>query len=106
MRLCRGPSASTEPVPWTGGGTGGLAAIGILNYDGNGNGGVLQSVSRNGDYSYNAPGNFTHHLASDCTDTGHVNGDEFVRFVVVDGGRTIYMFSESDGNASTESGPG
>lgn len=80
-------------------GVGGLAAVGILSFDGNGNATVNQSISRNGDYSYDNDGTFTYVVNADCTGTFLSGGQEFSRFVVVDSGRGIYMFSESDGNA-------
>lgn len=80
-------------------GAGGLAAVGILGFDGKGNATVDQSISRNGDYSYDVDGTFTYQLDSDCTGTGYLDGTEFVRIVVVDGGKGLYMFSESVGNA-------
>jgi hypothetical protein len=80
-------------------GTGGLAALGILTFDGKGNAAVLQSISRNGDYSYDVDGTFTYELDSDCTGKGFLEGTEFVRLVVTDDGHGIYMLSESVGNA-------
>ncbi|HTR03444.1 MAG TPA: hypothetical protein VMN82_09645 [Thermoanaerobaculia bacterium] len=80
-------------------GTGGLAAVGWLSFDGNGNGSVLQSISRNGDYSYDVTGDFTYQLDGDCTGKGFIDGDEFVRIVVTHDGGTLYMLSESTGNA-------
>src|SRR5215472_2843291 len=47
-------------------GTGGLAAVGWFKVDGNGNGVVLQSVSRNGDYSFDEGGPFTYMIDANC----------------------------------------
>jgi hypothetical protein len=80
-------------------GAGGLAAVGILSFDGKGNASVLQSVSRNGDFSYDEDGMFTYQLNPDCTGKGFNEGVEFTRIVVVDGGKGFYIFSESNGNA-------
>lgn len=80
-------------------GTGGLAAVGLLNFDGKGNGSVVQSISRNGDYTYDATFTFTYQMDSDCTGKGFQDGEEFTRIVVSDGGRVLYMLSESTGNA-------
>ena len=80
-------------------GVGGLAALGILSFDGNGNATVNQSISRNGDYSYDNYGTFTYQLDPDCTGKGFLDGEEFTRIVAVDGGRGLFMFSESEGNA-------
>jgi hypothetical protein len=80
-------------------GAGGLAALGILSFDGYGNATVNQSISRNGDYSFDVSGSFTYQVDADCTGKGFLDGNEFVRIVVTDSGRGIYMFSESDGNA-------
>jgi len=79
-------------------GAGGLAAVGILSFDGKGNASVLQSVSRNGDFSYDEDGTFTYQLNPDCTGKGLNEGVEFTR-IVVDGGKGFYIFSESNGNA-------
>ena len=82
------------------GGAGGLSAAGIPTFDGNGNATVLQSVSRNGDYSFDETGAFTYLANPDCTGFGYSDdGDKFTRFVVVHGGEGLYMFSESEGNA-------
>ena len=81
-------------------GAGGLSAVGIPTFDGNGNATVLQSVSRNGDYSFDETGAFTYLANPDCTGFGYSDdGDKFTRFVVVHGGEGLYMFSESEGNA-------
>ena len=73
--------------------------MGWLGYDGNGNGSFVQSISRNGDYTYDSTGTFTYDVAPDCTGKAFMDGDEFARFVVVEGGSEAYIFSESDGNA-------
>ncbi len=80
-------------------GTGGLAALGILHFDGNGNATVSQSISRNGDYSFDSEGSFTYQVDRDCTGKGFLDGEEFTRIVVTEDGRGLYMMSESDGNA-------
>jgi len=80
-------------------GSGGLSAVGILTFDGKGNASVVQSVSRNGDFSYDEEGSFTYELNPDCTGKGFNDGVEFTRIVVVDGGRGFYIFSESAGNS-------
>jgi hypothetical protein len=79
---------------------GGLAAVGILSFDGKGHSSVLQSVSRGGDLSFDEVGDFLYHVNSDCTGNGSTtDGDEFTRLVVVDDGNGFYIFSETEGNA-------
>jgi hypothetical protein len=80
-------------------GAGGLAAVGILSFDGKGNGTVLQNISRNGDYYFDVDGTFNFEVNADCTGTFLSNGEEFSRMVVIDDGKGFYIFSESEGNA-------
>ena len=80
-------------------GAGGLAALGILAFDGRGNASGHQSISRNGDYTYDLDGEITYQVAPDCTGKGFLEGEEFFRFIITDEGHGIYMFSESEGNA-------
>ena len=41
----------------------------------------------------------TYEVAEDCTGKGFLDtGVEFARVVIVDGGREIYLFSETNGN--------
>ena len=80
-------------------GAGGLSAVGIVSFDGKGNGTVLQSISRNGDYNFDSDGTFTYELNGDCTGRALSDGEEFARTVVVDDGKGFYIFSESEGNA-------
>jgi len=81
-------------------GTGGLAAVGWLSFDGKGNASVLQSVSRNGEYSFDEEGPFLYAVEANCTgkllDT---DGNEFSRIVVTQDGSALYMMSETDGNS-------
>ena len=79
---------------------GGLAAVGILFFDGKGHSSVRQSVSRGGDLSFDEVGDFLYHVDSDCTGNGSTtDGEEFTRLVVVDDGNGFYIFSETNGNA-------
>src|SRR5262245_11927523 len=80
-------------------GVGGLAAVGIVSFDGKGNGTVLQSISRNGDYNFDSGGTFNYEVNADCTGRALSEGEEFSRMVVVDDGKGFYIFSESEGNA-------
>jgi hypothetical protein len=79
--------------------TGPLVAVGILFFDGQGNAFARQSISRNGVFTFDVEFDSTYEVAEDCTGKGFQNGLEFVRMVVVDGGKEIYMLSETAGNA-------
>src|SRR5215831_14995713 len=78
-----------------------LAALGILFFDGNGNMFGSQSISRNGVFTFDVvilP--VLYEVAADCTakfltDTGI----EVARVLIVDGGKELFTFSESSGNA-------
>jgi hypothetical protein len=77
-----------------------LAAVGILFFDGKGNSTATQNISRNGvfDFDLTFPG--LYEVDEDCTGKGFTtDGVEFVRLVIVDGGKGFYMLSESPGNA-------
>jgi hypothetical protein len=76
-----------------------LAAVGIISFDGKGNSTATQSISRNGDYSFDLSFSGTYVILPDCTGVGYSDGVEFVRLVVTDEGKGLYMFSESPGNA-------
>ena len=76
-----------------------LASLGLLHFDGRGNFQATQSISRNGDYSFDVTFDGQYELADDCTGKGFQDGSEFVRIVVFGSGRGLYMFSESAGNA-------
>ena len=77
-----------------------LAALGIINYDGIQNFSGSQSISRNGEYDFDIPLAGGYAVAADCTGIGfRPDGVEFFRLVVIDGGRGLYIFSESNGNA-------
>jgi hypothetical protein len=80
--------------------TGPLVAIGLIFHDGMGNGTVTQNISRNGVLTLDSESSFTYEVAPDCTGKGFLDtGVEFVRFVIVDGGREFNFFSETSGNA-------
>lgn len=77
-----------------------LAAVGIITFDGHGHADATQSISRGGDYAFDVEFPGLYEIDADCTGKGlTTDGDEFVRLVVVDGGRGLLMFSESPGNA-------
>jgi hypothetical protein len=77
-----------------------LAAIGILFFDGKGNSSVIQSISRNGQFEFDVTFPGLYEVAADCTGKGlTAGGDEIARLVVVDNGKSFYIFSESPGNA-------
>ena len=76
-----------------------LAAVGIITVDGKGNSVATQSISRNGDYSFDVTFPSTYEIDADCTGKGFFDGNEFVRIIVVDDGRGVFMLSESEGNA-------
>jgi hypothetical protein len=78
--------------------TGPLAAVGIGFYDGNGNSSSIQSMSRNGDFTFDLAASGEYEVAQDCTAKGFRNGVEIVRYVIVDGGNEIYALSENVGN--------
>ena len=77
-----------------------LAALGIIHYDGQQNFSGSQSISRNGEYDFDIPLAGGYAVAADCTGIGFSPaGVEFFRLVVIDGGKGLYIFSESNGNA-------
>ncbi len=77
-----------------------LAALGIIAFDGKGGATGSQNISRNGDYSFDVPLDFRYEVSEDCTGKGlTADGYEFFRIVAVDDGKTLYIFSESEGNA-------
>lgn len=79
--------------------TGELASLGLIAYDGHGNFAVTQSTSKAGNYSFDVTFAGTYAIDTDCTGAAFLDGVEFARLVVTDGGSGIYMFSESAGNA-------
>lgn len=80
-------------------GTGPLAAVGMIFFDGNGNETFTQSISRNGVFNFDVTSTGTYEVAQDCTAKGFlVNGIEFVRIVIVDGGKELYFLSDTSGN--------
>ncbi len=82
------------------GATGPLVAIGLIFNDGIGSGTVTQSISKNGVLTLDSESSFTYEVAPDCTGKSFLDtGVEFARFVIVDGGREYYLFSETAGNA-------
>ena len=79
--------------------TGPLVAIGLIFHDGIGSGTVTQSISRNGVLTLDSETSFTYEVAPDCTARAFLDtGVEFARDVIVDGGREIYIFSDTSGN--------
>ena len=81
-------------------GAGPLVALGVITYDGKQNFTLTQSISRNGVIQFDVPLVGTYAVADDCTAKGFTaDGSEFVRIVIIDGGKGIYLFSESAGNS-------
>ena len=79
--------------------TGPLVATGLIFHDGVGSGSVTQSISRNGVLTLDSETSFTYEVAPDCTAKAFLDtGVEFARDVIVDGGREIYIFSDTSGN--------
>ena len=80
--------------------TGPLAAVGIINFDGNGNCSGTQNTSKNGVFTFDVGVSVPYEVATDCTGKLFLDtGIEVARLVVVDGANEIYLFSESAGNA-------
>ena len=78
--------------------TGPLVAIGLIFNDGIGSATVTQSISRNGVLTLDSESSITYEVAPDCIGKGFLDtGVEFARFVIVDGGREYYLFSETAG---------
>jgi hypothetical protein len=79
-----------------------LAALGILHFDGKGTVSGSQSISRNGAFQFDivvAPSPYI--VNEDCTGR-FITADgitEIARIVVTSGGKGLYVFSESPGNA-------
>jgi hypothetical protein len=74
-----------------------LVAVGIFNYDGKGHTVGSESVNRNGEYAFDQGGTGFYHVNSDCTGVLlNDDGEEYSRLVVVDGGKTVYLFSENN----------
>jgi hypothetical protein len=71
---------------------------GSFTYDGIGKTFGSESVNRNGDYAFDQSGNGQYHGSSDCTGVllTEDTGEEYARFVVVDGGKGVYIFSENN----------
>lgn len=81
-------------------GSGPLAAVGIISFDGKGNADTTQSISRNGDFSFDVEFPSLYEVAPNCTAKGFTTeGLEFARIVIVDRGNGFYILSESSGNA-------
>ena len=77
-----------------------LAAVGLITFDGKGNSTATQSISRNGDIEFDVTFPGTYVIGADCTGKGFTpDGDEFVRLVVMEAGKSLLMFSEAPGNA-------
>jgi|RhiMetdeSRZDD1v2_1073273.scaffolds.fasta_scaffold140210_4 hypothetical protein len=77
-----------------------LAAVGILFFDGEGNWIVTQKIIRNGDITLpDSTFSGTYEVVEDCTGKEFLDtGVEFVRLVIVDGGKEFYFLSETSGN--------
>jgi hypothetical protein len=79
--------------------TGPLTAVGILFFDGEGNAFARQSISRNGVFTFDVEFPNTYEVAEDCTAKHFIDtAVEFVRMVIVDGGKEFYILSETAGN--------
>ena len=84
--------------------TGSLAAVGIVTFDGNGNGSTKQTIARGNDpndpnqLKKDQTGTSTYVLNADCTGSLSANGVEGARLVVVNDGAGIYALSETPGN--------
>ena len=76
-----------------------LVAVGIFTYDGDGHTFGSESVNRNGELAFDQSGTGGYQVNPDCTGSLlNEDGGEYARLVVVDGGKGIYILSES-GNA-------
>ena len=75
-----------------------LAAVGLTTYDGSGNWTVVQSLSRNGTFSFDETSAGTYVVNADCTGKLFVNGQETARLSVVDHGRAVFQLNETAGN--------
>ena len=75
-------------------------SIGIIVYDGHGNGTVNQSISFAGAFEFDLAGGFTYQIDDDCTGKAF-NGDgvETTRIVVFDDGKGVYLMGEREGSA-------
>ncbi len=76
-----------------------LVAVGIFTYDGDGHTFGSESANRNGEYAFDQAGTGGYQVNPDCTGSLlNEDGDEYARLVVVNGGKGVYILSES-GNA-------
>ena len=75
-----------------------IVGVGFIFWDGKGNGFARQSISRNGVFNFDVEFDFTYEVYGDCTGKSFFNGVEFVRMVIVDGGKELYQLSETAGN--------
>jgi hypothetical protein len=76
-----------------------LVAVGIFTYDGDGHTFGSESVNRNGELAFDQSGTGGYQVNPDCTGILlNEDGGEYARLVVVDGGKGVYILSES-GNA-------
>ena len=79
--------------------TAALAAVGIIVFDGKGNSSASQSIAKDGSINFDVEFAGLYVIDANCTGRGFTSdGTEFVRLVVVNGGRVVYMLSESAGN--------
>lgn len=75
-------------------------SIGIIVYDGHGNGTVNQSISFAGVFEFDLAGGFTYQIDDDCTGKAfNGDGEETTRLVVFDDGKGVYLMGEQDGSA-------
>jgi len=77
-----------------------LAAVGIINFDGNGNSSGTQNTSKNGVFTFDVAVPGPYEVATDCTGKLFLDtGIEVARVVVVDGATKFICSGESAGNA-------
>lgn len=75
-----------------------LVSVGFILFDGTGNFTATQNTSRNGMFTLDSTFSGTYEVAEDCTGKSFDNDVEFVRLVIVDGGKEIYQLSVTPGH--------
>ena len=71
-----------------------LAAVGILNYDGNGHNSYRQINNRNGVLE-SVAATVEYQVASDCTSKTFLDGEQIASGVIVDNGNRLFFISRS-----------